>query len=53
MYAIDISNHTGESLVIKHPESDTKLRVPARLDATIYLDVEREAYEDEEKESKY
>jgi hypothetical protein len=54
MYAIDISNHTGESLEIKHPESDTKLiRVPARLDAAIYLDVEREAHGDEEKESKH
>lgn len=54
MYAIDISNHTGESLEIKHPESDTKLiRVPARFDAAIYLDVEREAHEDEEKESKH
>jgi hypothetical protein len=54
MYAIDISNHMGESLVIKHPECDTKLiRVPARFDAEIYLDVEREAYEDEEKEGKH
>jgi hypothetical protein len=54
MYAIDISNHTGESLEIKHPESDTKLiRVPARFDAAIYLDVERKAHEDEEKESKH
>jgi hypothetical protein len=49
MYAIDISNLTGESLVIKHPESDTKLiRVPATFDAAIYLDVEREDNEDEE-----
>ena len=40
--------------MIKHPEFDTKLiRVPARFDAAIYLDVEREAYEDEEKERKY
>jgi hypothetical protein len=51
MYAIDISNHTGESLVIKHPEFATKLiRVPTRFD---YLDVEREAHGDEEKESKH
>jgi hypothetical protein len=43
MYAVDISNHTGQSLVIKHPESDTKLiRVPATFDAATYLDVERE-----------
>jgi hypothetical protein len=54
MYAIDISNHTGESLVIKHPESDTKLiRVPTELDTAIYLDVEREAHDDEEKENKH
>jgi hypothetical protein len=54
MYAIDISNHTGESLMIKHPESDTKLiRVPTELDTAIYLDVEREAHEDEEKENKH
>jgi hypothetical protein len=54
MYAIDISNHTGESLVIKHPESYTKLiRVPTKLDTAIYLDVEREAHEDEEKENRH
>ena len=47
MYAIDISNHTGESLVIEHAESYPKLiRVPIRFDAAIYLDVEMKAHED-------
>ena len=54
MYAVDISNYTGEPQVIKHPESKTKLiRVPINFDAAIYLDVEREAQEYKEKERKY
>jgi hypothetical protein len=54
MYAIDISNHTGESLVIEHAESYPKLiRVPIRFDAAIYLDVEMKAHEDKEKENKH
>jgi hypothetical protein len=54
MYAVDISNHTGESLVIKNPESYPKLiRVPTELNTAIYLDVEGEDHEDEEKENKH
>jgi hypothetical protein len=54
MCAIDISNHTGESLVIKHPESDTKLiRVPVKVDTPLHLDLESKAHEHEEKESNH
>jgi hypothetical protein len=54
MCAIDVTNLTVESLVIKHPESDAKLiKAPVKVDAPIYLDVESEAHEDEEKESNH
>ncbi len=52
MYAIDITDYTGDSLAIKHPESDTKLiRVPVGTDVPIYLDVSQETQVDEEKGS--